>query len=252
MANSSVMGPLRRASGMNSAICYRNDVCSVRRHENHLQSRLYSGHTYSRLRSPLMPVAASAQKKPAPAGRHAADAGRSGRARSRGILARRNRRPRRAENAARAVGISEVREPAADGRRERRNARRAARACRAVVDYTITPQDVAGPFIGAMPGDMMESAKLPALAYTSALEALAEKFHASPALLQNAQSRCGVGRRRHDQGAGRRAVRAAVSRRASGAKVAAGAKPAAASQRSKCHFRRDEIARRPRRRLERS
>ena len=53
-----------------------------------------------------------------------------------------------------------------------------------IVSYTITPQDVAGPFIDAMPSDMMESAKLPALAYTSALEALAEKFHASPALLQ--------------------------------------------------------------------
>ncbi len=53
-----------------------------------------------------------------------------------------------------------------------------------VVPYTITPEDVAGPFIGSMPGDMMESAKLPALGYTSALEALAEKFHASPALLQ--------------------------------------------------------------------
>jgi lipoprotein-anchoring transpeptidase ErfK/SrfK len=52
------------------------------------------------------------------------------------------------------------------------------------VSYTITPQDVAGPFIGAMPQDMMESAKLPALSYTSALEALAEKFHASPALLK--------------------------------------------------------------------
>src|SRR5262245_39756742 len=53
-----------------------------------------------------------------------------------------------------------------------------------LVTYTITPQDVAGPFIGAMPTDMMESAKLPALGYTSALEALAEKFHASPALMQ--------------------------------------------------------------------
>ena len=53
-----------------------------------------------------------------------------------------------------------------------------------VLTYTITPQDVAGPFIGKMPGDMMESAKLPALAYTSALEALAEKFHASPALMR--------------------------------------------------------------------
>jgi lipoprotein-anchoring transpeptidase ErfK/SrfK len=53
-----------------------------------------------------------------------------------------------------------------------------------LLTYTITPQDVAGPFIGAMPADMMESAKLPALNYTRPLEALAEKFHASPALLQ--------------------------------------------------------------------
>jgi lipoprotein-anchoring transpeptidase ErfK/SrfK len=52
------------------------------------------------------------------------------------------------------------------------------------VDYTIAPHDVAGPFIDAMPRDMMESAKLPALAYTSPLEALAEKFHASPSLLK--------------------------------------------------------------------
>lgn len=54
-----------------------------------------------------------------------------------------------------------------------------------VIAYTITAQDVAGPFIDEMPRDMMESAKLPALAYTSALEALAEKFHASPALLKS-------------------------------------------------------------------
>src|SRR5215218_4136728 len=50
----------------------------------------------------------------------------------------------------------------------------------AVMDYTIAPQDVAGPFIDAMPSDMMDSAKLPALSYTSPLEALSEKFHASP------------------------------------------------------------------------
>jgi lipoprotein-anchoring transpeptidase ErfK/SrfK len=53
-----------------------------------------------------------------------------------------------------------------------------------VLSYTITQQDVAGPFIDAMPPDMMEGAKLPALAYTSPLEALAEKFHASPTLLR--------------------------------------------------------------------
>jgi lipoprotein-anchoring transpeptidase ErfK/SrfK len=53
-----------------------------------------------------------------------------------------------------------------------------------ILTYTITPQDVAGPFIGSMPADMMEGAKLPAFGYTSALEALGEKFHASPKLLQ--------------------------------------------------------------------
>jgi lipoprotein-anchoring transpeptidase ErfK/SrfK len=53
-----------------------------------------------------------------------------------------------------------------------------------LLNYTITAQDVAGPFIDAMPEDMMERAKLPALSYTSALEALAEKFHASPALMR--------------------------------------------------------------------
>ncbi len=49
--------------------------------------------------------------------------------------------------------------------------------------YTIDAADVAGPF-KAIPSDMMEKAKLPALGYTSALEGLAEKFHASPALLK--------------------------------------------------------------------
>ena len=53
-----------------------------------------------------------------------------------------------------------------------------------LVSYTITEQDVAGPFIDGMPKDMMESAKLEALTYTSALEGLAEKFHSSQALLQ--------------------------------------------------------------------
>ena len=49
--------------------------------------------------------------------------------------------------------------------------------------YTVQAADVAGPF-QAIPNDMMEKAKLPALGYTSAEEALAEKFHASPALLR--------------------------------------------------------------------
>ena len=54
----------------------------------------------------------------------------------------------------------------------------------------------------------MESAKLPALGYTSALEALAEKFHASPALLRNARSWRGLVRRRCHQSAGCGTVRA--------------------------------------------
>lgn len=53
----------------------------------------------------------------------------------------------------------------------------------ALVRYTLTDADVAGPF-ATIPGDMMEKAQLPALGYASVQEALGEKFHASPALLQ--------------------------------------------------------------------
>jgi len=54
----------------------------------------------------------------------------------------------------------------------------------AVAPYTITEQDAAGPFTSMIPPDMMEQAKLPALGYTSIIEALGERFHASPALLK--------------------------------------------------------------------
>jgi lipoprotein-anchoring transpeptidase ErfK/SrfK len=47
----------------------------------------------------------------------------------------------------------------------------------------IGPDDVAGPFT-AIPEDMMEKAKLPAMGFASPIEALAEKHHASPALLK--------------------------------------------------------------------
>lgn len=52
-----------------------------------------------------------------------------------------------------------------------------------LVDYRITAEDVAGPF-QPQPEDMVEKAKLDALGFESAAEALGEKFHASPALLQ--------------------------------------------------------------------
>jgi lipoprotein-anchoring transpeptidase ErfK/SrfK len=49
--------------------------------------------------------------------------------------------------------------------------------------YAIKAEDVAGPF-QEVPEDMMEKAQLPALGYSSPLELLSEKFHASPKLLQ--------------------------------------------------------------------
>jgi len=53
----------------------------------------------------------------------------------------------------------------------------------ALTDYTITSDDEKGPF-APIPQDLMAQAKLPALVYSSPLEELAERFHASPALLQ--------------------------------------------------------------------
>jgi lipoprotein-anchoring transpeptidase ErfK/SrfK len=49
--------------------------------------------------------------------------------------------------------------------------------------YPVTEKDVAGPF-EATPAAMEERAKMKALVYESAEEALAEKFHASPAYLK--------------------------------------------------------------------
>lgn len=50
--------------------------------------------------------------------------------------------------------------------------------------YAISAEDVAGPFVAAIPSDMMKKADLPALGYASILELLGERFHVSPALLQ--------------------------------------------------------------------
>ncbi|TFW11519.1 murein L,D-transpeptidase [Massilia arenosa] len=53
----------------------------------------------------------------------------------------------------------------------------------ALINYTIQDADVAGPF-EPIPTDMMEKANLQALSFATPLEGLAEKFHASPALLK--------------------------------------------------------------------
>jgi len=52
----------------------------------------------------------------------------------------------------------------------------------AVVPYTLTADDLAGPF-APIPEEMADKAKLPALGYESAAEGLGEKFHVSPKLL---------------------------------------------------------------------
>ena len=52
-----------------------------------------------------------------------------------------------------------------------------------LVNYTVTAQDVAGPFV-KVSADMMENAKLEHLGWTSAAEALGDKFRSSPKLLQ--------------------------------------------------------------------
>jgi len=54
----------------------------------------------------------------------------------------------------------------------------------AVVTYVLTEADVAGPFQPNIPKDLVAQSKLDMLGYRNALEALAETFHVSPALLQ--------------------------------------------------------------------
>jgi lipoprotein-anchoring transpeptidase ErfK/SrfK len=53
-----------------------------------------------------------------------------------------------------------------------------------LVSYELTDADVAGPFAAAIPADLVQQAKLESLGYSSSLEALAEKYHSSPRLLQ--------------------------------------------------------------------
>jgi lipoprotein-anchoring transpeptidase ErfK/SrfK len=54
-----------------------------------------------------------------------------------------------------------------------------------LVEYRITAADVAGPFSPDIPTDLLEQSKLPTLGYRSVEEALAERFHCTPALLRS-------------------------------------------------------------------
>jgi len=54
----------------------------------------------------------------------------------------------------------------------------------ALMEYTITQEDLEGPFTPQIPADLVEQGNLKKLDYRNALEGLGEKFHASPALLK--------------------------------------------------------------------
>jgi lipoprotein-anchoring transpeptidase ErfK/SrfK len=54
----------------------------------------------------------------------------------------------------------------------------------ALIEYVVRQEDVVGPFTPTIPADLVAQSKLESLGYTTALEALAERFHASPQWLQ--------------------------------------------------------------------
>jgi lipoprotein-anchoring transpeptidase ErfK/SrfK len=59
----------------------------------------------------------------------------------------------------------------------------------ATIRYVVTAEDANAPVVPAIPEDMMAKAKLKRLDYTSHLEMIAERFHASPALLRRLNPR---------------------------------------------------------------
>jgi lipoprotein-anchoring transpeptidase ErfK/SrfK len=62
----------------------------------------------------------------------------------------------------------------------------------ATIAYTITAEDAAAPLVESIPQDMMAKARLKRLDYSSHLEMLGERFHASPALLRRLNPRLRV------------------------------------------------------------
>jgi lipoprotein-anchoring transpeptidase ErfK/SrfK len=53
-----------------------------------------------------------------------------------------------------------------------------------LIRHTVTERDLAGPYLAALPKDFAEQAKLERVGYTSAAEALAERFHMTEELLR--------------------------------------------------------------------
>lgn len=54
----------------------------------------------------------------------------------------------------------------------------------ALTEYTLTAEDVAGPFVETIPSDLEGQSKLERLAFTNAAEAVGERFHMTPALIE--------------------------------------------------------------------
>jgi lipoprotein-anchoring transpeptidase ErfK/SrfK len=64
----------------------------------------------------------------------------------------------------------------------------------ALIDYTITGEDAAGPFVASVPADYGEKAKLERLSYTSVAEMLAERFHMDEDYLRRLNPEANFGR----------------------------------------------------------
>jgi lipoprotein-anchoring transpeptidase ErfK/SrfK len=64
----------------------------------------------------------------------------------------------------------------------------------ALTPYTISDEDLGGPFTKAIPANLVEMARLPGLSYTSPLSEIAEKFHMSPNLLRELSPHADFGR----------------------------------------------------------
>ena len=62
-----------------------------------------------------------------------------------------------------------------------------------LASYTITPEDVAGPF-APVPKDLAEMAKLKSVGYATPLEGMAERFHADEALLKELNPQADFGK----------------------------------------------------------
>ncbi len=82
-------------------------------------------------------------------------------------------------------GFQEARGAAASGRLDDATRRLldAYSTTPATVKLTLGPADLAGPFVGSIPAKPADQAKLPAMGYADAMEALGERFHTTRATL---------------------------------------------------------------------